>query len=122
MQNPLRCFRCNVDGHVAVVCKREIPRCGECAGGHGTEDGVGLVDTVVSVNCRGVHVAGDRKCLLRERWVEVVRVVQRLSYAVAVKKVEEDGSRLKDPERIPVSSRFVPVQRDRAIRDLWLAS
>ena len=24
--NPLHCFRCNVYGHVAAVCRREIPR------------------------------------------------------------------------------------------------
>ena len=42
-----------------------------------------------------------------------VRVVQKVLYAEAVKKVEEDGSRVRDPERIPVSSRFVPAQRDR---------
>ena len=100
MQNPLPCFRCNVDGHVAVVCKREIPRCGECAGGHGTEDCVVLVDTVVCVNCRGVHVAGDQKCPVRERPFQVsrFRVVQKVSYAEAVKKVEEDGSRVRDPK------------------------
>jgi hypothetical protein len=49
--------------------------------------------------------------LVLERQVEVarVRVVQRMSYAEAVNKVEEDGSRVRDPERIPVSSRFVQV-------------
>ena len=36
--------------------------------------------------------------------------MQKLSYAEAVKKVEEDGSR--DPERSGVSSRSVPVQRE----------
>jgi hypothetical protein len=28
--NPLRCFRCQAYGHVAAVCRKEIPRC-ECA-------------------------------------------------------------------------------------------
>jgi hypothetical protein len=49
---------------------------------------------------------------VKERQVEVdgVRVVQNVSYAEAVKKVEEDGSRVRDPERIPASSRSVPAQ------------
>ena len=47
-----------------------------------------------------------------------VRVVQKVSYAEAVKKVEEDGSRVRDPERIPVSSRSVPAQRDRTTSDI----
>jgi hypothetical protein len=33
-----------------------------------------------------------------------------VSYAEAVKKVEEDGSRRMDPERSGVSSRSVPVE------------
>ena len=30
LPNPLRCFRCQAYGHVAAVCRKEIPRC-ECA-------------------------------------------------------------------------------------------
>ena len=50
-----------------------------------------------------------------ERQVEVsrVRIVQKFSYVEEVKKVEEDGSRGRDPKRSGVSSRFVPVQKDR---------
>ena len=57
---------------------------------------------------------------VRERQVEVsrVRVVQKLSYAEAVKKVEEDGSRGMDPEKSGVSSRSVPVQRDKPKSDI----
>jgi hypothetical protein len=39
--------------------------------------------------------------------------VQKLSYAEAVKKVNEDGSRGRDPEGSGVSSRCVPVQGDK---------
>ena len=65
----------------------EIPKCGKCAGGHGTEECVVLVEKVV--NCRGAHFAGHRTCPLQERHIEVarVRVVQKMSYAEAVKKV-----------------------------------
>uniref|UniRef100_A0A673WAX1 Uncharacterized protein n=1 Tax=Salmo trutta TaxID=8032 RepID=A0A673WAX1_SALTR len=53
---------------------------------------------------------------MRERQVEVsrVRVVQKLSYAEAVKKVEADGLRGRSGE----SSRDIPVQRDRPQRAL----
>ena len=47
VQNPVLCFRCNVYVHVAAVCKREILRCGKCAGGHVTEDWEVSVDKVV---------------------------------------------------------------------------
>ena len=43
-----------------------------------------------------------------------------MSYAEALKKVEEDGSRGRYPERSGVSSRSVPVQRDRPTTDIYL--
>ena len=49
--------------------------------------------------------------------VSRVRVVQKLSYTEAVKKVEEHGSRGRDPERSGVSSRSVPG-RDRLKSDI----
>ena len=58
------------------------------------------------LNCCGTHGAGDHSCLGRERQVEVarVRVVQKVLYDEAVKRVvEEDGSRAKDHKRLPVS-------------------
>ena len=60
---------------------------------------------LICVNCRVAHRAGDQKCPERERQVGVsrVRVVQKLSYAEAVKKVEEEGARGRDPERRPTS-------------------
>lgn len=66
---------------------------------------------MVCVNCKGAHGAG---------YVEVsrVRVVQKLSYAEAVKKVEEDGSRGRDHQRSGVSSRSVPAQRDKPTSDI----
>jgi hypothetical protein len=56
----------------------------------------------------------------QERQVEVARVrfVQKVLYAEAVNKVEEDGSRVRDPKMIPVSNRFSPAQRDRPMSDL----
>ena len=56
-----------------------------------------------------------------ERQVEVSRVtvVQKLSYAEAVKKVEEGGSRGWDPERSGVSRRVIPVQRDKQTSDMF---
>jgi hypothetical protein len=74
------------------------------------------------VNC--AHVAENWRCPVRERRVEVarVRVVQKMSYYEAVKKVEEGGSRVRDSERIPVNSRSVPEQRDRPMSDILYVS
>jgi hypothetical protein len=99
----------------------EVPRCEKCAEGHETKECVALGKVVVCVNCWGAQVAGDQKCPVRERQVVVsrVRVVQKFSCVELVKKVEEDGSRGNDPARSGVSSRSVPVQRDRPTSDMF---
>ena len=53
-------FTEDIDALVAV-CRREIPRCETCAGGHQTKECVVSVENVVCVNCRGTHGAGDQK-------------------------------------------------------------
>ena len=92
----LWCFRCQVYGHVAAVCRRESPRCVKCAGGHETKECVVSVEKVVCVSCGVAHGAGAQRCPVRERQVEVarVRLVQKVLYAEAVKRVvEEDSTR-----------------------------
>ena len=79
---------------------------------------IGKSSDTVCVNCRGAHGAGDQKCPVRERQVSRVRIVQKFSYAEAVKKVEEHGSRGRDPEKSGVSRRSVPVQRDKPTSDI----
>ena len=88
--NTLSCYMCQAYGRVAPVCRREVPRCEKCAEGHETKECVASGKVVVFVNCRSAHGAGDPKCPVQERQVEVfrVRVVQKWSYAEAVKKIE----------------------------------
>ena len=64
MPNTLRCYRCQAYGHVAAVCRKEVPRCEKCAERHETKKCVAL--RKVEVNCRGAHGAGDKKCCVRE--------------------------------------------------------
>lgn len=82
---------------------------------HELKECVISVKEVECVNCKGAHVAGDSKCVVRERQVKVtrVRVVEKVLCAEAVKKVEEEGSRVKDPKRLMVRSRILPVQSDK---------
>jgi hypothetical protein len=70
--NTLRCYRCQAYGHVAVMFRREVPRCEKCAEGHEIKKCVALGKVVVCVNCRGAHGTGDQKCPVRERQIEVV--------------------------------------------------
>ena len=59
MPNILRCYRCQVYGHVGAMCRREGPMCEKCAERHETKECVVLGKVVVCVNCRGAHGAGD---------------------------------------------------------------
>ena len=47
------------------------------------------MENVVCVSCEGAHEAGELRCAGRERQVEVtrVRVLQKVLYAEAVKRV-----------------------------------
>jgi hypothetical protein len=45
--------------------------------------------------------------------------VQKLSYAEAMKNIEDDESRGRDPERRRVSCRSVPVQSDKPTSDMF---
>ena len=65
--NPLQCFRCQAYGHVAAVCRREIPRCKKCAGGNEMKECVVSVEKVICVSCGGAHGARDWRCPVRER-------------------------------------------------------
>ena len=82
-------FRCQAYGHVAAVCRKEIPKCEKCAGGHETKECAVSLEKAVFVNSKGTHSVGDQKCLMREWQVEVdrIRVVQKVSYAEAVKRL-----------------------------------
>ena len=111
--NPLQCFRCQA--YLSCGSRLVGGRCEKCAGGHETKECVVYLKKVVYVNCRGAHGAGDQRCLVKERQVEVarIRVVQKMSYAEPVKRVvEDDGSRVRDPKRSPVS-RLRPIESDR---------
>ena len=59
-----------------------------------------------------------------ERQVEVARVtvVQKVSYAEAVRKVEEDGSSVRDPKRLLVSRRLLSVQSDRPTNEMCFSN
>jgi hypothetical protein len=65
--NPLRCFRCHAYGHVIAVCRRDIPRCEECAGGHGTEECVVWVNKLF-VSTVGVPILLGKCEMGRLRW------------------------------------------------------
>lgn len=97
MPNPVRCFRCQAYNHVAEVCRREIPRCETCAGGHGTKE------WVVSVGKLCVSIVGvpmllrirSARCKTDRLRLQMVGGEQKVSYSEAENRVEDDGSRVE---------------------------
>jgi len=102
---PLRCFKCQKDGHIAAYCKG-TQTCGRCGGDHGYGAcGTGVPEKCV--NCGGAHSVGYRDCEARKRAVETqhVRAEGKLSYAEAVKRVQAESNLGKQASRagkIPV--------------------
>jgi hypothetical protein len=75
-------------------------------------------------NSRGIHGAGDQRCLVRERQVEVARIrVMQVSYAEALKRVvEEDEPPLR--KKIAVKVQYngsIKSNQIVLVTDAWLA-
>lgn len=96
---PLRCFKCQRFGHVAAVCRGK-QRCARCGGEHDygkCEQGV----NPKCCNCGGEHSAGYGGCQARQKVLKVqnVRVEDGLTYAEALKRVEQE-TKMKEIEKV----------------------
>lgn len=98
--SPTRCYKCQRFGHIAAACRASL-RCAKCGGEH--EYGK-CVDgaKIKCCNCGGEHSAAYKGCAAHKRAVQVqnVRVKERLTYADAIKKVDQSRPNLRQP---PVS-------------------
>ncbi|KAJ0003125.1 hypothetical protein NQD34_018165 [Periophthalmus magnuspinnatus] len=84
---PLRCYKCQLYGHIAAVCRGK-QRCPKCGGEHRIEE-CSKTAQVKCCNCGGQHTATFGGCEVRKKAVEVEKVKQaeNITYAEAVKKV-----------------------------------
>lgn len=96
---PLKCFKCQRFGHVAVVCRGK-QRYARCGGEHDYSKCEQGVDPKCC-NCGGEHSAGYRGCQARQKVLKVqnVRVEDGLTYAEALKKVEQE-TKTKEIEKV----------------------
>lgn len=86
---PIRCFKGQKYGHVAVVCRGK-QRCARCGVDH--EYGkCGQGRTPKCCNCGGEHSAAYGGCEVRKDAIKVqnVRMEEGISYAEALKKVKQ---------------------------------
>ncbi len=85
---PIRCYRCQRYGHIAAVCKGK-QRCPKCGGDHRIENCEKNAQDKCC-NCGGQHRVTYSGCNVRKRAVEIeqVKMVNNISYAEAVKKVQ----------------------------------
>ncbi|KAK5641824.1 hypothetical protein RI129_010371 [Pyrocoelia pectoralis] len=84
--NPLRCFNCQRFGHSSVNCKHDK----RCVCGKPTHEGLWCDEPIVCPNCQGPHKAIAKICAVykQELKIQEVKVVHRLSYFDAKKKVD----------------------------------
>ena len=86
----MRCYKCQRYGHIAKVCKGK-QRCGKCGGDHAYGE-CGDKERKCC-NCGGDHTAAYGGSPVRKKAVVVqqVRTSRNLSYAEAVKVVNEEN-------------------------------
>lgn len=98
LRPPLRCFKCQRFGHVAIAC-RGNRRCLKCGGNHDVASCD--VSALKCCNCGGCHMASSKECgfFIKARRVQDVREQHNLSYAEAVRRVNVDV-----PTRVSVTS------------------
>ena len=71
---PLRCFKCQMFGHMANGCTRE-ERCNICSGNHNMRDCT--TNIVKCANCGASHSASSRNCPLNKEAVEIEKLRHR---------------------------------------------
>lgn len=95
----LICHNCSRYGHTAQQCKTSPAkqRCNKCSGSHATAKCDASV--LKCPQCSGPHAAADKKCpiLQKEKRVKKLTVLDKLSYAEALQKVNSSGPRPNKP-------------------------
>lgn len=92
IHKPMRCFKCQKFGHAAKVCKGQ-QTCAKCGGAHAYED-CGEDTRPKCCNCGGSHSAAYWGCEVMRRETEIhnVKLKGKISYAEAVKRVDQSRS------------------------------
>lgn len=115
---PLRCYKCQRYGHVAAVCKGK-QRCARCGGEHEYgkfEQGV----NPKCCNCGGEHSAGYGGCQARQQAVKVqnVRADKGLSYAEALKRVEQETKTKEKVELAPQVRNKCQIEKEKNVLEV----
>lgn len=106
---PIRCYKCQRMGHTAQQCKGKLS-CVRCGGQH--KYGKCEKDAKIKCNCGGEHSAAFGGCEVKReaREARKVKILNKVSYAEALKKVRETGSNNKNSSGI-VQRNITPVNQ-----------
>lgn len=97
--NPIRCYNCQIFGHLAHNCKRK-PVCAKCSGGHKTSD---CTDTKRKCsNCLGDHSAAYKNC---PKYQQVHKNIQQ-----KIENTEHRSYRDAVLNRIPAPANLITPQ------------
>ncbi|KAK4887846.1 hypothetical protein RN001_004117 [Aquatica leii] len=111
--NPLRCFNCQRFGHSSVNCKHDK----RCVCGKPTHEGSWCEEPIVCPNCQGQHKATAKTCAVfrQEMKIQKVKIVHRLSYFDAKKKVHTMVTPSTSFAQVATAPARIPIQAVQAI-------
>ncbi|KAK4880824.1 hypothetical protein RN001_008970 [Aquatica leii] len=110
--NPLRCFNCQKFGHSSVNCKHDK----RCVCGKLTHEGSWCEEPIVCPNCQGQHKATAKTCAVfrQEMKIQEVKIVHRLSYFDAKKKVDTMVTPSTSFAQVATAPARIPIQAVKA--------
>ena len=91
IREPLRCYKCNAYGHIAINCKNNL-KCPKCLGEHTIKECLNKEAEKRCVTCdRTSHYTGQAVCprCHIQKQVDTLRATKSMSYSQALKTVTQ---------------------------------
>ena len=91
IREPLRCYKCNAYGHIAINCKNNL-KCPKCLGEHTIKECLNKEAEKRCATCDSTsHYTGQAVCPQRQiqKQVDTLRATKSMSYSQALKTVTQ---------------------------------
>ena len=95
---PLRCYKCQRFGHIAIHCKSKTEKCAICGSNHRSQDCVNKNNSKCA-NCGDNHPAYSKQCesYLKAKDIRKVQDARKTSYATAARIIRYNENEPQEP-------------------------